>query len=175
MAELRSQTHRNRAIARALDAAADQLEREAEALRRCAQGARAAAELHAHLDKITAAIAQIGRDLDAGLDLAAVLRHWAEHLELPEAMLRAHWFASRETNKRLSRAARDREICRLAWKGWANAELAARFHLHPKSVSRIIARRLRAGRRGSIANFVGHSTLNDQQILPPRLDKPKSD
>lgn len=46
--------------------------------------------------------------------------------------------------KRDERCRRDRDIMRLAARGWTNARIAARVGLHPDSVSRIVQRTLRA-------------------------------
>ncbi len=60
----------------------------------------------------------------------------------PETTLH-YWKEHRRIQERIARAQRDREIMRLAARGWTNKQIALRFGLHEKSISRIVQRVLR--------------------------------
>jgi hypothetical protein len=55
--------------------------------------------------------------------------------------VRFYWKRSKLMAK-ITRANRNREIMRLAARGWTNAAIAKRVDMHPKSISRIIQRQL---------------------------------
>lgn len=125
-----SKARKQRAVARALRTAARELARDAALL-----------EQRAH-------------------EAEAVADHFERLAELPEA-LAAHWTEALKRDRSLRLWQRDRELLRLAWSGrLTNAELGARFHLHEKSVSRILSARLRRSAKRPVAD------------LAPALDRP---
>jgi DNA-binding NarL/FixJ family response regulator len=127
----------------ALDDAARQLDQAAQALRRQAQAASAR----------QAFARQVERRHDIGAQVAAA----ADPQAAAQAAARAHGlsvgqvqlWADQATRKQpwIARQRRNREIMRLAARGWTNAQLADRFGLARETISRIITKQLRRAPR----------------------------
>lgn len=81
---------------------------------------------------------------DSGASEREIARGLASQLDLSEADAVAVLREERAHHRRSLKAQRNRAILQLAWKGKTNAEIARRFHLSEKHVSRIVAARLRA-------------------------------
>jgi DNA-binding NarL/FixJ family response regulator len=145
-----------RAYARTLFAAAETLEREAQAIRRAAEVRQSVADHLAKLETIPAALKQVRAFVDMGYAEDQAREVVADQYGLrPDAL--AHWQAQQErADKAADKWRRDREIMRLAWSGKTNAEIGGLHRLAPKTVSRIIAQTLRGKTR----------------TPPPRLSKP---
>lgn len=63
---------------------------------------------------------------------------------IPVETVQIHWRNARKRMAEEAREKRNREIMRMAARGWTNGAIAKRLDLHPSTVARIIQRTLRA-------------------------------
>lgn len=123
-----------RELADAADHQADLIEQE----RETAQNAKK------RLKRLNGIPLEIERDLAQGLDLARALDTAAGRHQVPLETVTLRWQLHQRPRRRMAKEKRNREILRLARRGWSNAELARHFGLAPSTVSRIVADALRA-------------------------------
>ncbi|MDE2106060.1 MAG: hypothetical protein KGL39_53045 [Patescibacteria group bacterium] len=122
---------------------AARLEREADRLRAAAQHQDERSSLRADRDRRARIIARAAARAAHGSDDCCIVDSLARELQISESTAAAVLADERRRHRRAALAQRDRLILQLAWKGWTNAQIAARVSLSEKHVSRIVARRLR--------------------------------
>ncbi|HLY06084.1 MAG TPA: hypothetical protein VKR31_10080 [Rhizomicrobium sp.] len=149
----------HRARARALEAAARELESEATRLRRAA-AVQEDLESHAErMESVPRALRQVRLRMDRGVPEASAIAQAADIFELPPASLAVWWRESIDRTRHGERWRRDREIMRLAWAGKTNAEIGKLVKLAPGSVSRVIRAKIR---EGALLGIIA------KENLPPR-------
>ena len=145
MAFSKAQARKRRAMARALEKAAAELEQDAVRLRRQAELETSGAAWLETMSDIPQLLDQVRIWIAKGRSDADALAFVAETAGLPVGTL-AHYLSEDERSRYGARKwRRDREIMRRAWAGASNKELAALTGLRAKSVSRIVAGKLRSG------------------------------
>ncbi|HEY1709639.1 MAG TPA: hypothetical protein VGG10_15330 [Rhizomicrobium sp.] len=123
----------------ALRSRAESLRREADRLAQDARNIEERREAAADHDRRKRWIYYYAMEAAKGSD---VLADMTARLGLSASDALALLRSAEQKYGRIARARRDREICNLAWTH-RNAEIAARFGMHPNSVSRIISKHTR--------------------------------
>jgi hypothetical protein len=150
------EARREAAIAAALDVAAKELEQFVRRLHRDRDTALHMEARHREMADLPDQLRRIEQAIQRGLSQANAIAEAASDcidgnkdargLEMQVLFLTAHFERHIATDKEAWKFHRDREIVRLARTN-TNAEIAPRFGLHPKSVSRIVQQWLREGRQ----------------------------
>ncbi len=119
--------------AEALRAAAS---RRGDEITRAAAAQKLVAYLHSLPDLVAARAQSMPED--------AAIRMVSRETGVPLETVAAHWRHAKKRIAEEARERRNREIMRLAARGWTNSAIGARLDLHPSTVARIIQRALRA-------------------------------
>lgn len=126
----------------ALERAAAELEREAGRLKGQAKAMRERRENAARLTRFARIPGQVRRLVARGEDHDEAVRLVAAELAVPLETVQ-HWIRqARRQAERLERARRNREIARLAARGWSNRAIAERFGLAPSYISTLLSRQI---------------------------------
>ncbi|MGA7676488.1 MAG: hypothetical protein WCA78_15760 [Rhizomicrobium sp.] len=122
---------------------ARRLEFQAVQLRSLAQQRESRTAERQERDRRARIIKQAAQRAARGVDDAEIVRALALQLPCQRGDAQLILAEERSRSRTAQKALRDRLILQQAWKGKTNAEIASRFHLSEKHVSRIVARRLR--------------------------------
>lgn len=126
----------------ALERAAAELEREAGRLKGQAKALREQRANAARLTRFARIPGRVRRLVEAGEDHDQAIRQVAAELAVPLETVE-HWIRqARRQAKHQARERRNREIARLAARGWTNRAIAERFSLAPSYISTILSRQI---------------------------------